>query len=282
MRYFFDRLRGENRAVFLTCGGTDPLFIRECLNPSSPLRYNEYRIGNKPAPYALDNATRISDFTSPVMNTFCDYVYDHIDGAVTALYEYDVAARRYLGDKKTAYGGLPIDVDLLNLVPMSENMGTVKLFLGRHRGRLSEKGTDLLEVAARRVCQMMPDRAHLEIVENLPYEQYVNTMCSSHVLLDQIYSYTPAMNALIGMAHGLNVVSGGEDEYYDFIGERENRPILNAPTDVDALTDLLADVCSHPELIAERGLRSREFVIKHHDSRFVTRRYLDFWTSKLS
>ena len=117
----------------------------------------------------------------------------------------------------------------------------------------------------------------LEIVENIPYAQYIDTMCSSHVLLDQIYSYSPAMNALIGMAHGLNVVSGGESDYYDFIGETSNRPVINAPTSLDGLVETLYDVCSHPGQIAQRGRLSREFVVKHNDTNTVTARYLEFW-----
>jgi hypothetical protein len=106
-------------------------------------------------------------------------------------------------------------------------------------------------------------------------------MLSSHVLLDQIYSYTPATNALIAMSRGLNVVSGGEPDFYDFIGEHSNRPIINASTNLDDLTDVLADVVAHPELIAERGRQSRQFVLKHNAANIVAQRYLNFWTSKL-
>lgn len=281
LRYIFDRLKGENRSVFLTCGGTDPRFLRECLDASSRLEYSEFRINGHPGPFALEQPDYIRRYTTSEMCAFCDYVYDNIDGAVTALYEYDVAARRYLGDEKTAYGGLPIDTDRIKFTPMEADPECVRLFLGRHRGRLVEKGTDLLEEASLRVCRMMPGRVELKIVENLPYSEYIDTMCSSHILLDQIYSYTPATNALIGMAHGLCVVSGGEADFYDFIGEKDNRPILNAPTDVDGLTELLAEACSRPENLAERGRRSREFVMKHNESRKVAQRYLDFWESKL-
>jgi hypothetical protein len=126
-----------------------------------------------------------------------------------------------------------------------------------------------------------PGKCRLSIVENVPYSEYINSLCASHVVLDQIYSYTPATNALIAMSRGLNVVSGGESDYYNFIGERENHPIINAPTNLDDLTDVLSDVVAHPELIAERGRRSREFVLKHNAAEIVAKRYLDFWTSKL-
>ncbi len=281
LRYFFDRLRNENGTVFLSCAGTDPLFIRECLDPESPLQYNEYRIGDRPAPYAIECAERIARFTSPEMNRYCDYVYKNIDGAVTALYEYDVAVRRFLGDSMTAYGGLPLDISDFETTTYNFDAAPIKIFLGRHRNRYSEKGTDLLEKAARRIVDKSYGKVSLQIVENVPYRLYTDMMCSSHLMLDQIYSYTPAMNALIGMGHGLNVISGGENDFYKFIGEDDYRPIINAPTDVDALADLIDDICSHPELMAERGQRSREFVLRHHDPLTVASRYLNFWKSKL-
>lgn len=277
LRYFFDRLKGENRSVFLSCGGTDPLYIRECLDESSPLKYNEYRIGHEKAPFAITHRQQLEDYTTPEMNRYCDYIYDHIDGAVTALYEYDIAVRRRLGSERVCYGGLPIDTASLRFVDIPEDLDHVRLFLGRHKGRLSEKGTGLLEDAARIVAGRLGGRVSLEIVENIPYAQYINTMCSSHVLLDQIYSYSPAMNALIGMAHGLNVVSGGESDYYDFIGEISNRPVINAATSLDGLVETLYDVCSHPGQIAQRGRLSRDFVVKHNDTNTVTARYLEFW-----
>jgi hypothetical protein len=281
LRYFFDRLRGENGKVFLSFGGTNVTYIDEALNVNSKLRYNEYRIGNQPSRFCEESRAKLAEWLTPEMRDYNEYVMTHIDGAVTALYEYDIAARSVLGDDKVAYGGLPIDVDTLTPVTIPDNIDCVKLFLGRHRGRYAEKGTDLLEIASRRVEQRMPGKCQLSIIENIPYNEYIQRLCSSHVVLDQIYSYTPATNAMISMARGLNVVSGGEPDFYDFIGEHDNRPIINAPTELDELTEVLADVVAHPELIAERGRRSREFIIKHNAAPIVAQRYLNFWTSKL-
>ncbi|MDE5595327.1 MAG: hypothetical protein K2I89_07125, partial [Muribaculaceae bacterium] len=67
--------------------------------------------------------------------------------------------------------------------------------------------------------------------------------------------------------------------YYDFIGEHENQPIINAPVTVEGLTDTLEQIVVHPELIADRGRKSREFVERHNDCKTVAQRYLDFWSS---
>ena len=66
----------------------------------------------------------------------------------------------------------------------------------------------------------------------------------------------------MAMSYGLNVVSGAEPEYYDFIGEHENRPIINAPIELDPLRRVLEETVMNPGLIRERGLRRRDFWMK--------------------
>jgi glycosyltransferase involved in cell wall biosynthesis len=279
LKIMFDFLKRENGKIFLTAAGTDCAYIKSCLTSDYPLRYNDFVIDGKPSPYAVASPEYIRDWTTPTMQAYNDHIYNNVDGIATILYEYDVAVRHYLkgSGPKVEYCGIPIDTGRLQPVPDPGVPETVKLFLGRHRGRYAEKGTDLLEQAAKTVVARHPGRCSLEIIEDRPYAEYVNLQRSSHLILDQIYSYTPATNAMIAMAQCLNVVSGGEPEFYDFIGERENRPVINAPVTLDALTEVLDDAVCHPELIAERGRRSREFVIKHNDADLVARRFLKLW-----
>lgn len=283
LRYFFDRLRGENRAVFLTAAGADEFYIREALDAASVLRYNEYRIGDRPAPFAVENPRRLTEWQRPEMMSYADHVYDSVDGVVTALYEYDVAVRRRLGrdSDKVAYGGIPIDTGALPFSPMNFSDGNVRLFLGRHRGRLAEKGTDILERAARRVADSSHGRVVLEIVENRPYDEYSRILKDSHIVLDQVYSYSPATNAMIAMSRGIATVSGGEPDFYDFIGEPALRPVINAVPYEDTLTDILHAVTADTDALALRGRQSRDFVVRHNDAAVVADRFLRFWESRL-
>ena len=144
------------------------------------------------------------------------------------------------------------------------------------------KGSDFLEIAARRVTDRYPGKAELTIVENRPFDEFIRLLCNSHVVLDQIYSYTPATTALMAMAYGLNTVSGGESDFYDYIGEHTLRPVINAPVELDELTETLDKTVSAPERIAQRGRESRLFVEKHNDCEIVAARFLDFWTKRLN
>lgn len=278
LKMLFDRLRGENGAVILTAAGTDTVYLSEAVNPASPLRYNEWRIGDRPTAYARANVALLDRWSDPGLHKYTDYFYANIDGAVTALYEYDIAVRRVLGNDKVAYIGIPVDTAALSPFEWPEG-DQVRFFLGRHSARMLEKGTDLLERAARTVCQRHPGRASLTVVEDRPYAEYIGTMANSHIMLDQVYSYTPATNAMIAMARGLVTVSGAEPEFYDFIGEHANRPIVNAPVDIDLLTDTLDSlVTAGPDTLRQRGLDSRRFVQRHNDAAVVARRFLDFIT----
>lgn len=282
LRPLLDRLLRNNRSVFLTSMSTDIGFLDMLESEDSPLKYSEWFVNGKPSRMYLDNPKQWDDWHRQPLVDYQRYVFSKIDGAVSVLYEYQLGMEKALGKNRAAYGGIPIDTERFTPVNIPDKLKKVRLFLGRDRNRKLMKGSDFLEIAAKKVVEKHPDRAELIIVENRPYNEFVEQLKSAHVVLDQIYSYTPATTALMAMAYGLNVVSGAEPEYYDFIGERNNRPIINAPVELDALTDTLEDVILNPDTICRRGQASRDFVVKHNDSKVVAKRFLDFWTKKLN
>ena len=40
-------------------------------------------------------------------------------------------------------------------------------------------------------------------------------------MLDQLYSYSPGLNALYAMSKGIVVVGGAEEEHYNLLGETD-------------------------------------------------------------
>lgn len=282
-RTIFDMLKCQNRSIFLTAMGTDSVYARECISTLSPLSYNEWRMFGRPTPLSLEQEPELQRWIHDPLESYNNYIYENIDGATTVLYEYDLAVRRRLGDSMTEYIGIPIDTTAIKPVEISDRPDKVRIFLGRHRTRQREKGTDIFEHAAREVVSRHCKTAELVIVENRPYNEYIELLRSAHLVLDQLYSYSPATNAMLAMAMGINVVSGGENLFYDFIGESENRPIINvSPDDYHGIVHAIEEIVRHPETIAGRGRRSRDFVVKHNDVDIVARRALNFWTSHLA
>lgn len=284
LRKLFDRLRRDNGAVFLNAMSTDLPFLDMLERTDSPIRYSEWFVDGKPSRLLSTEAGQKewAAWHTPEMYDYQHHVYDNIDGAVAVLYEYYHGILQALPSEKTAYAGIPIDLERFMPVELPHAIDRVRLFLGRDRSRMLLKGSDLLEEAAKAVVTRHPDKAELVIVENRPFDEFANLLKSAHVVLDQIYSYTPATTALMAMAYGLNVVTGAENDYYDFIGEHDNHPIINAPTSLDKLIAVLENIVLHPEEIARRGKSSREFVEKHNDCVKVAQLYLDFWTSRIT
>lgn len=284
-RSLFRRLKRDNGAVFLTALGTDLPYIEECLDPASPLKYSEFCHYGRPAPYMLEHPEVVNGWMHGPLHDWCEELYDNIDGAVSALFEYHLALQRRLPDDKIAYGGIPIQEELLHqpAVEIPEFPRPVRIFLGRHRHRQTIKGTDRLETAIRNAIAQNPGNGELIVVENRPYDEYLALMKSAHVIVDQAYSYTPATNALLSMAYGIPTVSGAEPEYYDFIGTPatpSDRPIFNSPVDIDGMTALFNDILNNPGQLRQRGLDSRTFVTRHNAATTVARRFLTFWQSR--
>lgn len=280
-RVIYDWLRRGNRAVFNTALGTDPNYVAECIDTASPLRYSEFRLFGDESPLCRANPGLVGEWLAPELVELDRHIYSTVDGAVSVLYENDVALRRALPPKRHCYGGIPIDTRALSFMGLPDRIDKVRLFLGRYRGRELEKGTDVLEAAARAVVGRYPDKAELVIVENRPYNEYLELLKSAHVVLDQLYSYTPATNALQAMAYGLCTVSGGAPEFYDFIGERELRPVMHVEPDYESAVSVLEEAVTNSSDLRRRGIEGRRFVEKHNECTVVARRYLDFWQRRI-
>ena len=278
IRYVFDYLKRNNSLIFLSALGTDYEYVQACTQRGT-FRYSDYLIGDKTSPYMLSSESAgQGNWLEPWMKRHSQHITSRVDGIVACLYEY-YAAYKAVAPGKLTYAGIPIDTRKISPVAIDSPPSKVRFFIGIQRGRNVLKGTDRLLAAAQRLRQLMPGEVEVEVAENVPYREYVERMRSSHVMLDQLYSYTPATNALTAMASGLVAVSGAEPEYYNLIGETQNRPIVNAlPYDDDTLLETLRQIVVNRHELPQLSRRSREFVVKHNDSLTVARRHLDFWT----
>ena len=280
-QHFFNFIRRHNRSVFLTALGTDIPFLDLCNDPDTPLRYSEWKIGDRPAPLPLADPDALTRWHTAPMQRLNNAVYKNIDGAVSVLYEYDLALRRVLPSRSIAYGGIPIDTAAITPVYIPDRPDRVRFFIGIQQDRQFVKGTDRLLAAAKKILEKYPQKATLDVVSNLPYSVYIDRMSSAHVVLDQLYSYTPATNALLAMAMGLSAFSGNEPEYYNFIGENELHPVIGCYPDDEMIFNTLENIVLHPENLSILGRQGRQFVMRHNDSHIVAHRFLNFWKKKI-
>jgi hypothetical protein len=196
------------------------------------------------------------------------------DGIVTGLYEYDVCYRP-LFPEKTCFIPFPINpIQPINPITSSQKL---RIFIGISKQRSAYKGTDIMLKAAEAIVAKYSEQVVLKKAEGVPFAEYQQMMDSSDILLDQLYSYTPAMNALLAMSKGIAIVGGGEPENYEILGETELRPIVNVEPNYESVYHELEQLVLHPERVPELKHQSIEYIKKHHDFVKVAMQYVDFW-----
>ena len=143
------------------------------------------------------------------------------------------------------------------------------------------KGTDIMLQAARDLQRLYPDRMELLVANGVSFDEYSRMMDSSDVLLDQIYSYGPGMNALLAMSKGIVAVSGAEPEHYELLGENEVMPIVNVYPSYEDVYRNLEKLILNPELVNRLKLQSREYVARNHEYIRVSRQYVELYSKLL-
>ena len=272
--FFYDYLRSHNGKVFLGAFGMDWYWVHECVY-KRPLRYSDFNIGNQLRTDAEAMKYR-NDWLGTPKGKLNRYIADDCDGIITGLYEYDVCYRPYFPEK-TTFIPFPIKVPAKDVLTREAGSGPLRLFIGINRERSAYKGTDIMLQAAQDVCRRHPDLIQLQIAESVPFAEYQQMMDRSDAILDQLYSYTPSMNALLAMSKGIVCIGGGEPENYDIIGERELRPIINVEPTYESVVSALESLVLHPEQLPTLQQESRTYIHRHHNHLEVARRYLDAW-----
>ena len=265
-------LRRHNKHIILDAFGMDWYWVNTCCE-KKPLRYSDFNIGQQLRTNSDALAER-HDWLGTAKERLNKYIADDCDAIVTGLYEYDVCYRPYFPDK-THFIPFPIIAPHASLpMPHSSLLEeSLTVFIGISKKRSDYKGTDIMLRAAQDIKALYPDKIELRIADGIPFEQYVDMMKGSDVILDQLYSYTPAMNALEAMARGIVVVGGGEPENYEIIHETALRPIINVEPNYDSVFHELQQLVLHPERLPLLQEQSIEYVRRHHDHIKVARQY---------
>ena len=280
--FYYRWLRRHNKKVFLGAFGMDWYWVHTCCN-SHPLRYSDFNIGQE---LRTDEAAMKEqhDWLSTAKERLNKIIAADCDGIITGLYEYHVCYEPYFPDK-IRFIPYPIAGDT-EATGTTENTGTtgknespkmLTLFIGISRDRSAYKGTDIMLKAATAIANKYPAQVRLCKAEGLPFDEYQQKMEQSDVLLDQLYSYTPAMNALLAMSKGIVVVGGGEPENYEILHETELRPIINVTPDYDSVFQAIEQLVLHPERIPLLKQQSIAYIKRHHDYVKVAHQYEVFY-----
>lgn len=271
----FNYLKKHNRKVFMGAFGNDAYWLKACLNKDI-FRYSEFDIPNQTK--YLDSAQElISIWTDKDKIRVNREIAEKSDGIIACLYEYFVAYQSEFEEKLT-YIPAPINTEEIAFKERGLNAEKVTFFIGIQKLRNEIKGADILDKCLETIHSKYPNECSINKAESIPYDEYITLRNDADILLDQLYSYTPGMNALTAMAQGLVVVGGGEPEMYTLLNEKDNHPIINViPTEKNIL-EKLENLILNKSSIAQLSNNSRIFIEKHHNYLKIAQQYIDIWS----
>lgn len=276
IHFFYNYLRKHNKKVVLGAFGMDYYWAYVNAH-EKPLRYSDFNIGEtrRTDPIAMRD---YDDWVGTENEKLSRYIAEDCDAIVSGLYEYDVTYRTAGFGSKTTFIPYPIKVNESVAISQGEK---INLFIGISRARSAYKGTDIMLRAAKRIAEKYPDRVKLTVAEGVPFEEYKQMLSEADAILDQLYAYTPAMNALEAMNCGTILVGGGEEEQYEIINEKQLRPIINVQPTEESVYDELEKLVLHAD-IAQLKRDSIEYVRRHHDHIKVAKQYEQLYKKLLN
>lgn len=276
LKMIYDILRKNNRSVFLTLCGNDHFFVKDCID-TELFRFSEFRVGKEKTPLVMCDPNRESGWLSPEQASYTKHLYDTIDGAMSVLPEYDMSARRHMDAGKLLFTNLPIEIENLEFTEMDLE-GPVRILIGIRGGMEIQKGTARLLDMCRELEKEMPGQIEVNAVKDLSLSEYIEELRKSHIVIDQLYSYSPATNALQTMALGRITASGAQPEYYEYIKE-DVRPVfcLSPLEDESEIKEKLRRLVLDKEGLKRMAAEGRRLTERHNDVRDIAPLFVDHW-----
>lgn len=276
LKMIYDILKENNRSVFLTLCGNDHFFVKDCVD-TNLFRFSEFRIGKEKAPLVKCDPCRESGWLIPEHARYTKYLYDTIDGAMSVLPEYDMSAKQHMEAEKLIFTNLPIEIESLDYSEMKME-GPIKILVGMRGNMQIQKGTAKMLELCRQLEKEMPGKLEVKAVKDLSLAEYLEELKNSHIVIDQLYSYSPATNALQTMALGRITASGAQPEYYEYI-EEESHPIfcLSPLEDEVSIKKRLRRVIEDKKEMIKMAKEGRKLVERHNDVRKIATLFENHW-----
>jgi glycosyltransferase involved in cell wall biosynthesis len=151
----------------------------------------------------------------------------------------------------------------LDYSPADGTNGAVRVVHApNHRGF---KGTEFV-IQAVEELKAEGLKVELILLERVPNELVMETLCSADILVEQLIAGAYALNAIEGMASGVAVLSSLDDQPRNVIFRRysfaEECPILS--TTPETIKQNLRILVTNPSLRRELGLAGRQYAEKYH------------------
>ncbi len=267
---FYKQVFAQNEKIFLSACGEDTHVIR--YYDEGHMRYSILD-PFKTYPHLKNEAYYSYKYLQPAYQKLHDFVVDKVSGIIPSDLDYAIP---YQGHPKALpMIPNPVNVDKIKFNKLIIN-DKINIFFGINRLSFYKKGSDMILEALDVIRQKYADKVHISLAENLPYTDYVKQYNSAHIFIDQLYSYDQGFNALEAMANGKCVLTGAEEEFFDYF-QLKKAPAINVLPETEDVVKKLSGLIENPEKILEVSQNARRFIEKHHHYKNVAQQYVDTW-----
>ena len=171
----------------------------------------------------------------------------------------------------------PINVERIKFIPQNENKKPI-IFHGVNTKNYFKKGSDYFDKALEIVTKERVNSCEIIRTQDLPYDEYMEKLTQSDIVLDQVLGYDQGYNALEAMAQGKVLLTCAEKEWRKHYDIPEHCVALNALPDAQKIASLIIELIDHPAQRVVLGEQARKFVEEHHDYKKISQKYLDLWS----
>ena len=268
-------IKKHNKKAFLCAFGMDAYWVEACTKRPRTFKYSDFNIGDKAIENEYTNA-QAADWQGTPKAKLNKFMAHDSHGIIAGMYEYHTAYKQEFPNK-LSYIPFPIETEEIEANQLYSTDRKLRFFIGIQKQRNVYKGTDIMLRALERIHNDYPNDCEILRAESLPFEEYSKLVNKCDILLDQLYGYSPGMNALLAMSKGKIVVGGAEEECYKILNEDNLRPMVNVIPDEEDVYNKLKWLIENKEKVASMQQDSIVFVRKHHNPIKVAREYLEFW-----
>jgi hypothetical protein len=217
-------------------------------------------------------------WTRKVLHRWNLELIDRVNRVIPCAYEYGAAYAAAGLAKASRVIRFPFSLD--EAVMSSRSHGG-KIRVLHTPTRPGFKGTALVLAAFAKVRINRPD---VEFIEGTQQNivDYQKTIDSVDIIVDQVYSYSYAMNAIYSLASGKVVLTGFEDEARQYLGVDECPAILNVKPEVDDIVRQLVRAIETVRSDREIREKARAYVERYHCAKMIAAEYLSVWGEERS
>lgn len=253
-------IRDNKKVIYCSCGSFDP-FFQESLGEFEYHPYDHVDIHKRSAEFPKLSNSESSEIKTGLLRSHCIVT-------ISAMYD-----RGYqLAGIETKKIPLPI-ADILEEPPATSRDRALIVQHGINRSGF--KGSGFIMDAMESVNGEFPRKMKIEILEKLPFTEYLLKLSSADIVLDQCKSQGYGMNALIAMAQGKIVLSGNEPSLTDYFGfDHKKIPIINIRPDTSQISKELKNLAEKSnEEIDEMKRASIAHVSEFHNARKIASKF---------